>query len=162
MDNAKRVSFDSFRYRFFTREAVGLFVTVLAVLLAGITLTFLKIPNAYFYTIMVFLGFFVIQILFILLPTYLEFTNLQYVIEQNSISLKKGVFSVETETIPFQKIKNSSFDQTFVQRLFSVGNIIIDQDDEKFIWESIDKQSASVIMEAVAAKSNIQPIAVSA
>ncbi len=162
MDNTKRVSFQAFKYRLFIKEFVGLFVTILVTILVGVIVYFLKLSNAYVYPLLTFVGLFVLQTLFVIIPTSFEFMNLRYSIEQNSISLKKGVFSVETETIPFQKIKNSSFDQSFIQRLFSVGNIIIDQDDEKFTWEGIDKQTASTIMEAVAAKSNVQPIVVSA
>jgi uncharacterized membrane protein YdbT with pleckstrin-like domain len=91
----------------------------------------------------------------------MQYKNLKYMIEQNSITFQRGAFGVERETIPFEKVKNATFDQTFVQRLFSVGDITIDQDDEKYIWENVDSQTATLISNAVSAKGDVQPITVS-
>ncbi len=162
MDKGIHVKSAAFTYRFFFREIVGALFAIAVTGGVGMLLFFLHIEGAVGYSLLLLISVFALQIILIFLISSLEYSNLIYLLEQNSLSLKKGVFSVETETIPFQKIKNASFDQSFAQRLFGVGNILIDQDTEKFIWSSIDKESADVIMEAVADKSNIQPIAVSA
>jgi membrane protein YdbS with pleckstrin-like domain len=89
---------------------------------------------------------------------YIEFTNLKYLIEEHALFLKEGVFEVDTETIPFQKIRNAAFYQTFLQRLYKVGDLVIDQDPETYTWSGIDTDTARIIMDAVSDKSNIQPI----
>jgi len=92
----------------------------------------------------------------------LEYGNLQYLIEEDALFLKEGVLKVDTETIPFQKIRNASFLQSFTQRMFDVGDLVIDQDPESYTWGGIDLKTARIILDAVAEKSNIQPITVSA
>jgi uncharacterized membrane protein YdbT with pleckstrin-like domain len=90
----------------------------------------------------------------------MQYKNLKYSIGQNAISFQRGTFGVDRETIPFEKIKNSTFDQSFIQRLFSVGDITIDQDDEQYVWDSIDSVTATAISKAVSAKGDVQPITV--
>lgn len=160
MQNKTGINSNALHYRIFTKGVVGTLVIIAAGVLITIILNVLKLQNALTYSLLAIVGVFILQFLLVFSVSYLEYKNLKYVIEPNSISLQRGTFSIETETIPFEKIKNSSFDQTLVQRFFGVGDIIIDQDDEKFIWASIDMSTANQIMEAVSAKSNVQPITV--
>ena len=151
---------EALRYRVATKEFAGVLVALAAGAIAYILLHFLKINTSTLYASLIFLGVLLLQFIFVYLISYLEYKNLKYLIEPNSISLQTGTFSIDTETIPFEKIKNSSYTQSLIQRIFSVGDIIIDQDDEKFIWDSIDSNTANLIMEAVSAKSNVQPITI--
>lgn len=147
-------------YRLLPR-VIGIFF--MSLLLGGISFTslgFLKVPNFTLISVLIGLGFFIILSLIVYLLAYLEYSNLKYLVEENSLLLKEGVFNVDQETIPFQKIRNASFKQNIIQRLYGVGDIIIDQDPETYIWEAIDNHSAQIIIEAVSEKSNIQPIAV--
>ena len=106
--------------------------------------------------------FFVISSLAIYVAARLEYGNLKYLIEEDALFLKEGVLRVDTETIPFQKIRNASFLQSLLQRMFKVGDLVIEQDPESYTWEGIDLKTARTILDAVAQKSNIQPISVSA
>ena len=87
-----------------------------------------------------------------------EYQNLGYKIEANSIGFRQGIFSLKTLTFPFIKITNASFNQSFIQRLFSVGDIVVDQEDAENKLKGIDKETADKIIQEIASKSNIQPI----
>jgi uncharacterized membrane protein YdbT with pleckstrin-like domain len=95
----------------------------------------------------------------VFLPTYLEYIHLGYKLDSNSVNLRKGMFSVSTTSIPFAKITNVTLDQSFIQRLFSVGNITIDQEDSENYWGEVDLETANKILKTIASKSNIQPVA---
>lgn len=160
MGNFSHVGKGSLSYRLLPRILGAIFFTLIIAALVISTLIFLHQTMYLTLVSMVIAGVFVVILLFIYIIAYLEYSNLQYLIEQNSLYLKEGVLSVDTETIPFQKIRNASFTQTFLQRLYGVGNVIIDQDPETYTWESIDQKTAQTILEAVSERSNIQPIAV--
>ncbi len=161
MNNFIGVGSASLSYRLLPRILVLLFFSILLFAVSFISFSFLKVPNYLLISFAISIGFFALFGLIVYLTAYLEYSNLKYLIEDNAILLKQGVFNVDTETIPYQKIRNASFTQNFIQRLYGVGNVIIDQDPETYIWESIDNKTAQTIIEAVSNKSNIQPIAVS-
>lgn len=160
MDNATRVGKNALKYRLVTFETMGIVISLAFTAIVAIVIYFLKFKNATLIDAGLFIGVFIIQFIFIYLVSHMEYKNLQYLIEQNSITLQRGAFGVERETIPFEKIKNSTFDQTVIQRMFSVGDITIDQDDEKYIWENVDAETATRISNAVSAKGDVQPITV--
>ncbi|MGH7245809.1 MAG: PH domain-containing protein, partial [Candidatus Levyibacteriota bacterium] len=160
MQNTKKISTHAFAYRFFIEEALGFFLFVIITITFGFGMTYVKgLPFIALIPTVLFL-LFLVQLVVIFLLAWVAYSNVQYAIVQNSLTLTKGLFSIQTETIPFQKIKNASFQQSLLQRFFSVGNIIIDQETEKFIWESVDTKTATIIMTAVSERSNVQPIAV--
>ena len=111
------------------------------------------------YAGVIFVGLLLVQFIIFSLALLLEYFNLAYVIEDNSISFREGVFSVKTITIPYAKITNVSFSQSLFQRLFGVGNIFIDQEDSEYSWKGVDTETAHKIIEEISKKSNIQPIA---
>lgn len=104
------------------------------------------------------IGTFILLMILFVLKDLLLFNSLGYKIESNSLSLKKGLLSIKTETIPFSKVINVSFEQSLLQRLFSVGDILIAQDDNQYKWDGIDKMTADKVVEEISSKSNIQPI----
>lgn len=55
------------------------------------------------------------------MPAY--FRSLEYRIDDQSVSGKKGVFWKKTTTIPFQKITNIDITQGPLQRYFGIGSI---------------------------------------
>jgi membrane protein YdbS with pleckstrin-like domain len=55
------------------------------------------------------------------LPVF--FNSLEYRIESDSISGKKGVFWRKTSTVPYHKITNIDVTQGPLQRMFDIGNI---------------------------------------
>lgn len=160
MNNFSHVGKGALSYRLLPRILGAIFFTFIVAALVISALIFLHQTTYLTLVSMVIAIAFVVIILFVYIVAYLEYSNLQYLIEQNSLYLKEGVLSVDTETIPFQKIRNASFTQNFLQRLYGVGNVIIDQDPETYTWESIDQKTAQTILEAVSERSNIQPIAV--
>ncbi len=160
MNNFQGVERASLQYRLLPRLIVLAVICILIAVGASYVLTIFNLQVNLLYIIAIPVIIFVAFGLFILLSAYLEYSNLKYLIETNSLFLKEGVFSVDTETIPFEKIRNASFKQGFLQRLYGVGDVVIDQDPESYTWQGIDQKTAQVIMQAVAEKSNIQPIAV--
>ncbi|NMC35841.1 PH domain-containing protein [Candidatus Beckwithbacteria bacterium] len=86
----------------------------------------------------------------------LEYKNLTYALDASALNLKKGVFSTFSTTIPFSKITNIDFNQTFLQKIFGVGNIVIDQEDAQTVWSGIDSESSQRIMKTIGEKSNVQ------
>jgi len=101
---------------------------------------------------------FMLPLLVAFLLSFVEYGNLGYKIEANSIAFRKGIFSLRTLTIPFVRITNVSFHQSLFQRLLSVGNILIDQEDSESKWADFDKLTAKKIIKEISIKSNIQPI----
>lgn len=95
--------------------------------------------------------FFLIQ----LIPSFLEYNNLGYQLESNSVNFRKGLLSIQNTTIPFARITNASFNQSFFQRLFSVGDLVIDQEDAGYTWKGIDSVNADKINHAISSKSNL-------
>jgi uncharacterized membrane protein YdbT with pleckstrin-like domain len=161
MENTTAVGRQALRYRIVINEGIGIIITLAATALVGIALYIIKLKDAALIDIAVFLCVFVLQLIVLYFISLMQYKNLRYNIGQNAISFQRGVFGVERETIPFEKVKNSTFDQTFIQRFFSVGDITIEQDDEEYIWENIDSNTATLISNAVSAKGDVQPITVS-
>jgi len=161
MENTTPVGKEALKYRIAINEGIGVIITFAATALVAIALYVIKLNYAILIDVVVFLCIFLLQLIVLYLISLLEYKNLRYNIGQNAISFQRGTFGVERETIPFEKVKNSTFDQTFIQRFFSVGDITIDQDDEKYIWEDIDSHTATLISDAVSAKGDVQPITIS-
>lgn len=161
MENTTSVGEQALKYRIVINEILGVIITVALTAVVAILLYFIKLKDALIIDVSTFFVVFVLQLIALYLLSLLQYKNLKYSIGQNAVSFQRGAFGVERETIPFEKIKNSTFDQTFIQRLFSVGDITIDQEDEKYIWENIDTETATLISNAVSAKGDVQPITVS-
>lgn len=101
---------------------------------------------------------FVIQIIWGTLTSLLEYKNLQYSLTSHSVNFHTGVFSLNTLSVPYSKITNANFNQSFFQRFFSVGDVTIDQEDSESTIKAIDQPTARKIMNEISSKSNIQPI----
>jgi membrane protein YdbS with pleckstrin-like domain len=162
MENSTPVSKNALQYRLTMNECMGVIIALAVTVLIAITFYFIKLKHAVLYDVLAFLVILVLQFVILYFVSLMQYKNLRYTIGQNAISFQRGAFGIERETIPFEKIKNSTFDQTLLQRLFSVGDITIDQEEEKYIWEDIDSHTASLISDAVSAKGDVQPITVAA
>lgn len=160
MENETGVSKQALHYRLIINEIIGIIITFALTAFVAIILYFIKVKLAIYIDLLLFLCIFALQFITLYFLSLMQYKNLKYAIGQNSVSFTRGAFGIERETIPFEKIKNATFDQTVIQRLFSVGDITIDQDDEKYIWENIDSQTATLISNTVSAKGDVQPITV--
>lgn len=158
MNTQESVGHQALKYRIVVKESAGIILTILLTFVSGIALTSYNFGNTALFIGIIFLIVFILQFLLIVIPAYLEYYNLRYTISQDSITLQRGVFTVEIKTIPFQKIVNAGFTQTVLQRLFMVGSVTLDQENERFLWESVDAKTAVIVLDLVAQKSNIQPI----
>lgn len=106
----------------------------------------------------IFIGVLIPLVLLTEVLMFLEYANSGFMIDENSVSLKQGMFSLERVAVPFPKITNTSFKQSFFQRLFSVGDLEIDQEDATVSLDSIDNKSAEEIMGSIKEKSHIQTV----
>lgn len=162
MENASKAGIKSLQYRLFVNEGMGIMIFIAVTVIVSLVLFFLKNSGISFIVTFALLGLFVLQTIIIYFISLMQYKNLQYTIGQNAVSFQRGTFGVDKETIPFEKIKSSQYDQSFMQRLFSVGDISIEQDGETYTWENIDSKTASLITDSVSAKGDVQPIVVSA
>jgi membrane protein YdbS with pleckstrin-like domain len=162
MNDYQSVNKASLYYRLMPRLLISAFMTVLIILVISFGLGYFHLDKYLPYTILLGLLIFAILGLITLVTAYLEYSNLKYLIEEHALFLKEGVFEVDTETIPFQKIRNACFYQNILQRLYKVGDLVIDQDPETYTWVGIDTKTAGIILDSVSARSNIQPISVEA
>lgn len=162
MENATNINKKALQYRIAVNEGLGITITFAATALVTITLYLIKFKNAALIDTATFIVILIVQFTILYLLSFLQYKNLKYTIGQNALSFQRGTFSIERETIPFEKVKSSSFDQTFIQRLFSVGDITIEQDGETYVWDDIDSVTANLIANAISAKGDVQPITVAA
>lgn len=95
----------------------------------------------------------------VFLRAYLEYLNWGYQLEANSLNFRKGMLSIKRVNIPYARITNATFHQSLFQRLFSVGDVIVDQEDSEFLWDGVDNVSADKVLSEISKKSNVQPIA---
>lgn len=158
MNTQESVGPQALKYRIVVKESAGIILTILLTIVSGIALTSFNFGNNALFIVVIFLAVFILQFFLIVIPAYLEYYNLRYTVAQDSITMQRGVFTIETKTIPFQKIVNAGITQTVLQRFFMVGTIALDQENERFVWESIDTKTADIVLNLVAQKSNIQPI----
>lgn len=168
MGEFNRVGSRTFVYWLVTRILVALFVAALigvGLYLLSFTAGVSSLPVALSVTaasaVALATLIFLILAAATLLITVIQYGNWGYHIDEHALFLRRGLLAVDTETIPFFKVVNTSFDQSAWQRIFGVGNLIIEQDDDESVWSSIDKSTASQVIEMVSTKGNIQPIAVS-
>ena len=88
----------------------------------------------------------------------LESKNIGFRLEQNTVHYREGIFSLRRFAIPFARITNVSYHQSIFQRMFSVGDLIVDQEDSEVAMRGIDSHTAELLLKAISEKSNIQPI----
>lgn len=99
-----------------------------------------------------------LQVVWTIFTAWLEYNNLGYAFDEKGLQFKEGTFSLHTQTIPYSKISNASFTQSFFQRMFNVGNVVIDQEDSQSIFDHLDRTSAESILQAVTEHSNVQTV----
>ncbi|MBI2338616.1 PH domain-containing protein [Candidatus Daviesbacteria bacterium] len=156
MDDFKKVEVNSLYYRLFDS-------IVRAMVAAGILSLLSVVWMAYAAKswIVFFIGYgilFVIAFLYGTTKGLLEYIHLQYKLAEQSVNFRSGLLSVRTTTIPYSKITNAAYDQNPIARLFSVGDINIDQEDSSFEFKSIGSKIADEILDVIAKKSNVLPI----
>lgn len=156
MDEFKKVKVNSLYYRlaraFF--GALGI-TTVLSILFGALPAIGAKSWNIFF---VIYGVIFTLAFLWGAIKSLLEYLHLKYKIADQSVSFRSGMLSVNTATIPFAKITNASFFQSLLARLFSVGNINIDQEDSSYSFIGVDRQIGDEVLDVIAKKSNIQPM----
>jgi membrane protein YdbS with pleckstrin-like domain len=162
MENYQSVNRASLYYRLVPRLVFSIFIAILIMVAFSFVFSYFHLSHYPAYSIGLGLLVFVVLGSITYVTAYLEYNNLKYLIEEHALFLKEGVFEVDTETIPFQKIRNASYLQNVLQRIYNVGDLVIDQDPETYTWMGIDAKTAGTILDAVSARSNIQPISVEA
>lgn len=157
MNNYIKVGSASLRYRLagniLAVVFVGPVIALVISILVGLFANSLEIGIAVF-----FISWILIGIGFIAW-SFIEYHSLGYLIEGNSISLKQGFFQVHKVTIPYSRITNISFKQNILERMFSTGDVIVNQEDSDFKWDGIDFETADKVIKEISQKSNVQPIA---
>lgn len=154
MENYSKVQTSARTYRLVKAIFLIIFVCPVVAALVG----FFLASNSTEVMLIGFFGtWFLLTVLLIMWPMK-EYNHLGFNLQSNALALKKGFLSLQKVTIPFSRITNASFTQSPFQRIFGVGDVIIDQEDSGFVLDGIDKVSADKILKEVSSKSNIQPI----
>ncbi len=156
MDDFQKVKINSLYYRLVKNFFQALGTSLVLAVVFGI------LPAIGAQSITLFFGILgtILLIVYVLgiLKALLEYVNLKYKVEEQSLSFRSGLLSVSTTNIPYSKITNVSFDQSFLERIFSVGDVNIDEEDSGVGLAGVDSKIGDIILDAIAKKSNIQPI----
>ncbi len=155
MDTYNKAEPRAFVYRFVKRLISAFIVSLILAIFLGGAFALAGAPNISVYIFGITL---LIQLMWAGLVIFLESKVLGYRLETNAILWREGVFSVAKITIPYAKTTNATFTQSLLQRLFSVGDVIIDQEDSESVLDGVDSVSAHKILEEISKKSNIQPV----
>lgn len=156
MDDFKGVKINSLFYRLVSNLFGALAVTtILAAIFGSLPAIGAGSWGVFF---IIYGGIFVLAYLWGIMKALLEYLHLRYKIADHSASFRMGMFSVDTATVPYSKITNASYYQSFLARFFSVGDINIDQEDSSYSFKGVDRKIADEVLDVVAKKSNIQPI----
>lgn len=157
MDDYKKVDVSSLYYRLIKSLIIAL---IFAVIISFLPTVGMIGANAWSW-----LGFFLMigiiatpVFLIGLIASLLEYAHLKYKIAEQSVNFRDGALSVHTTSIPFSKITTASYDQGLLARLFSVGDINIDQEDSEFSFKGVGSKIANEVLDIVAKKSNILPV----
>lgn len=156
MDDFKKAELNSLYLRL-TNSIFGALVTttILAILFGVLPAVGAKSWTVFF---VIYGVIFLIALLYGASKSLLEYLHLKYKLTDQSLSFRSGMFSVHTTTIPYSKITNAAYDQSLLARLFSAGDINIDQEDSNFAFKGIGSKIADEVLDAIAKKSNILPI----
>lgn len=104
--------------RYMLAGSVGVAVVLVA---AGIAIqALLTGPLAWAGWVLVLVG------ALIVVAGYLRLKSVQYVITDEEVYLKRGMLSRQVKNVRLDRIQNTGFDQTVLQRLLSYGNVRVD------------------------------------
>lgn len=147
-------------YRLVKNLISSIIIAAIVALLIGSLAYLVTQPQIYY--LQFFLAVLFVKFIWGIITSYLTVKNLGYMISDNSVSFRSGVLSLSTDNIPFSTISDSNFSQGILQRIFSVGDLYIEQEDEdEFVFGGIDLKTGHAIMEIISKKSNAQPINIS-
>lgn len=151
MQEFTKVSSKAVLYRLVKEGSVVLVFSIILGVIVGVFLA------DYFGLVILVIVSMLMGIVF--LRAYLEYLNWGYQLETNSLNFRKGMLAIKRVNIPYARITNATFHQSLFQRLFSVGDLVVDQEDSEFVWDGVDNISADKVLSEVSKKSNVQPIA---
>lgn len=155
MSEYSRAHISALFYRFVTRGLVSTLLFLVFALIVAIVYTSGKLDSFPWIAVLIIMG---LPLAWKLLTSWLEYMNLGYSFDDKSLKFREGIFSLHNQTIPFYKISNASFTQSFFQRVFNVGDVIIDQEDSQSDLKAVDRATAEKIIQSVSQNSNIQTI----
>lgn len=153
--NYLKTGSQSLVYRMVKDGIIAFFITIVIGGSIGLWLEAVGITNGFAFSL---LAVFLLGLMYIIINNFLEYNSLGYNITPNSLQFREGILSVRTITIPFAKITNVSYNQSLSQRIFSVGDVHIDQEDSSYAWNDIDNTTANQVVKEISSKSNVQPI----
>ena len=143
-------------YRIVKYLILSLTITLFVGVLLGSYVALITDSVVWFFLIPIIASVITVFVVFVIVT--LEIANLGYGIDANAIRFREGILSLHRITVPFARITNANFHQSFFQRIFQVGDIAIDQEDSEYKWRGVDVTTANKIIEEITSKSNVQPI----
>jgi uncharacterized protein len=155
MNEYHRANSSALVYRIVTKGLVAISIFLFLLLIVVMVYLTGKAGNFPWVVVGIFMT---LPLVWVVLTSWLDWSNLGYTFDDKSLTFKEGIFSLETQTIPFYKISNASFTQTLMQRFFNVGDVLIDQEDSQSDLRGIDRATAEIIIQAVSQHSNIQTV----
>ena len=102
-------------------------IVVLVVLLAAVIVAFARLEGAVRWLLI--LGAFAVA-LFLSVKRLAEWLTTQYVITDERVIYRAGVFSRSGIEIPLESVTNVAFSQTFIERIIRSGDLVIESAGE--------------------------------
>jgi uncharacterized membrane protein YdbT with pleckstrin-like domain len=93
------------------------------------------------------LFFWLVIPLFVILWKWLVVKNTKYELTTERLRMRHGVFNKKTDELELYRVRDYKFDQPFLLRIFSLGNIIL---------QSSDKSHPHVVLEAIPNGENLR------
>ena len=101
------------------------------------------------------------------LVSYLDYINCTFILDDFSITIKRGILSKKTISIPYKQIQDISLEQSFSNRMMNVcklailtaGNDDNDKDGEaEGVFQIIDINVAKNLQSIILQKNNTQKV----
>ena len=114
-------------------------------------------------------GLFIISVLLIIfgaLMSWINYISCEYTLDENAISIRRGIFNKKEVFIPYRQIENINIDQTFNFKMMGVSKLIIETagndsnngDNSEGIFDVIDSKVATSMREFILQRTNLEVI----
>ncbi|MEI7688828.1 MAG: PH domain-containing protein [Candidatus Nomurabacteria bacterium] len=172
----KKLGIKVFYYYLSKRVVSGIFLLVVSFIISSlkgvmVAKMALAIPLTTSLSIANFLvnGLFIISILLIIfgiLMSWINYISCEYALDENAISIRRGIFNKKEVFIPYRQIENINIDQTFNFKMMGVSKLIIETagndgnngGDPEGVFDVIDSNVATSIREFILQRTNTEVI----
>ena len=176
MNTNQKLGIKVFYYYLSKRVTIGIFLLVISFIISSmkgavVTKMDLLIPLTVSLTIVGYLvsGLFIastLLILFGIVMSFINYISCEYTLDENSISIRRGIFNKKEVFIPYRQIENINIDQTFNFKMMGVSKLTIETagsdsnngGDPEGVFDVIDSKVANSIRETILQRTNTEVV----